>query len=516
MRVSLLATVVSLNMSVAFAGATATPDYWQCANRISGSWNFGQVPSACDVDAFGDPAYVKQTFEPVLYQDAQASSSERPRYVREMHTVLRDAAAYYLKQRKPNVTTAEQAAWQRAVYAVAAQETWWTHYRNGTDNRAKMVRGDFGHGHGMMQIDDRWHFAEIQQGKGWQLTQNITYAFELYFSAWERAATASCVGGATNWRNRARSAYSQYNGGASKQCRFSNSADKWAKNDVNFADKYDKQAWNALISDANQASKVNVKCLMEGNEVCPPIGYTPSTWANRLLQLPSGEVCVLNNNALSCVSNLRDNACLAALTGITPQSQELVALSSQMGYSMTSTDRHQCPTAIMGAKSVSRAIFLNKSINLRTTAGGALLATVPQNSTVQVLDWEVRGANVYDRYYKIRYQGKEGWLYAGNSSDYSSWVVDGNYASVNTRSIVQPNYRAKVVMSGGINLRSTPATGAVVAVVPTNSTLTVSAIKIQGETNAVYYQVSYSGRTGWIYGGQAIPNSTLAAWVIAG
>lgn len=515
MRITLFAVLAGLN-TIAFAAATPTPDYWQCANRIGGSWNFGQVPSACDVDAFGDPAYVKHTFEPVLYQDAQSSTTERPRYVREMYTVLRDAAAYYLKMRKPTATSSEQAAWQRAIYAVAAQETWWTHYRNASDSRVKMVRGDLGHGHGMMQIDDRWHFTEIQQGKGWQLAQNVTYAFELYFAAWERAATATCVSGATDWRNRARSAYSQYNGGATKLCRFTNSTDSWAQNDINYAAKYDQQPWMPHISDLNQPSKVNVSCLMEGKEVCPPIGWTPSTWANRLLQLPTGDVCVLKNNALTCVSNLRDNACLTALTGIVPQSQELVAMSSSAGYSVNTIDRHQCPAAITGTRPVSRAVLLYKSINLRATPGGALLTTVPQNSMVQVLDWEVRTASIYDRYYKVRYQGQDGWLYAGNSSDYASWVVEGSYASLNPRFIVQAGYRAKVVISGGINVRSVPATGTILTVVPANTLLTVNAVKVLGETNAVYYQVSYNGNTGWIYGGQAIPGSTLASWVIPG
>lgn len=504
----------ALGLLLPLAGhATDTPDYWNCTNRIGGSWTWGTVPSACDVDPFGDPGYVRQTFGPVLYQDGQLASSERPRYVREAYATLKDGARWYLLQRKPAASSAEQAGWQRAVLAIAAQETWWTHYRAATDGRTKMVRGDYGHGHGMMQIDDRWHFAEIQAGKGWQLGQNLAYALELYFAAWERAATASCVSGSTDWRNRARSSYSQYNGGASKLCRFTNPNDTWARNDIGYADKYDQQAWLAYVSDPNAASKVNIGCLMAGNEACPPTDWTPADWSNRLLQLESGEVCVFQANALTCVSALRDSACLSALTGVLPSQPELLAISNQAGYPVTTVDRHSCPAKVSGLRPVASALYLKKSINLRSTPGGALLGTVPVASTVQVLDWETRSPGTYDRYYQIRYQGQDGWLYAGSSSDQLSWAELGSYPSLASKFIVQAGYKGKISMSGGINLRSVPATGSVLTAVPAGAVVTVSAVKVIGDSNAIYYQTSYNGQTGWIYGGQVLPTSTLASWV---
>lgn len=499
----------------AIAAANPTPDYWQCTNRIGGTWTFGQVPSACDVDPFADPVYVRQMFDPVLYQDQAAASTERPRYVQEMYAVLRDAAAYYLKTRNPNVTATEQAAWQRAIFAAAAQETWWTHYRASTDGRTKMVRGDLGHGHGMMQIDDRWHFTEIQNGKGWQLAQNMTYAFELYYAAWMQAASASCVAGPTDWRNRARSSYSQYNGGASKVCRFTNPNDTWAQNDINYAQKYDQQPWSVHISDPNQAAKLNVSCLMEGKENCPPVNWTPSSWSGRYLQLSTGESCVFKNDALSCVSNSRDFACLSALTGVIPTNPDILGVTNQANYPVKLTDRHQCPAAVTGLKPVGKALLLGKSINMRATPGGALQTTIPSGSVVQALDWETRLAPTYDRYYKVRYQNVDGWVYAGNSSDYASWASDGSYASLVAKLVIQPSYQGKVVISGGINLRSTAATGTILIAIPTNTLVTIQAVQVIGETNAVYYQTSYSGKTGWIYGGQVLPDQTLSSWVVA-
>lgn len=511
-RLSLVGALLGLLVSTSHA--TDTPDYWNCTNRIGGSWTWGTVPSACDVDPFGDPDYVRQTFGPLLFQDSQLASSERPRYVREAYATLKDGARWYLLQRKPAASGAEQAGWTRAVLAVAAQETWWTHYRTASDGRTKMVRGDSGHGHGMMQIDDRWHFAEIQAGKGWQLGQNLAYALELYFAGWERAASASCVGGAEDWRNRARSAYSQYNGGASKLCRFANPNDTWARNDIGYADKYDQQAWLAYVSDPNAASKVNISCLMADNEACPPTDWTPADWGNRLLQLETGEVCVFQANALTCVTALRDSACLSALTGVLPSQPELLAIHNQAGYPVTTVDRHSCPAKISGLRPVASALYLKKSINLRSTPGGALLGTVPLASTVQVLDWETRTPGSYDRYYQVRYQGQDGWLYAGSSSDQLSWADLGSYPSLASKFIVQTGYKGKVTMSGGINLRSVPATGTVLTAVPTGALITVSAVKVLGDSNAIYYQASYNGQTGWLYGGQVLPTSTLTSWVV--
>ena len=499
----------------AYAAAADTPDYWQCANRIGGSWLFGQVPSGCDVDPFADPQYVRQTFDPVLYRDTFPATGERPRYVQEMYTVLRDATAYYLKIRKPAATADEKAAWLRAVLAVAAQETYWTQYRAASDGRTKMVRGDFGHGHGMMQIDDRWHFAEIGAGKGWQLARNISYALDIYYAAWEKAAAATCVAGASDWRNRARSAYSQYNGGASRICRFTNPNDTWARNDINFAQKYDQQAWNTYVTNPSQPAKVNIACLMEGKEVCPPVNWTPADWSARYLKTESGDYCMFKSDALTCVAKVRDLACTSAFTGISPSAQEVVGIVNKAGYPKSLRDRHLCPASVSGLKAVGRIIATAANINLRTTPGGALVLTVPSGSALQILDWEDRNAPDHDRYYRVRYQSATGWIYGGNKADYAGWAADGLYTNAAWKSMPQLGYKGKVVMAGGINLRSVPETGTVLTVVPQGSVMTVSGFQVSGDSNSVYYKTVYNGKTGWLYGGQTLPDQTTASWIQA-
>src|SRR5690606_23104670 len=141
------------------------------------------------------------------------------RYMREMHAIIRDAAIYYLKKRKPNVSNQELDAWVTAILTITAQESYTSHYRKATNGKLKMMRGDVGHGHGLMQVDDRAHFNAIKQGLGWNLMTHMAYALDIYYSAWQKAPSKSCVGRETNYEARTRAAWSAYNGGSGSICR---------------------------------------------------------------------------------------------------------------------------------------------------------------------------------------------------------------------------------------------------------------------------------------------------------
>jgi hypothetical protein len=52
---------------------------------------------------------------------------------------------------------------------------------------------------------------------------------------------------------RARAAYSVYNGGGYASCRWTNSGDKWARNDKGFNEKFTGQTWNQLIDKSKVA-----------------------------------------------------------------------------------------------------------------------------------------------------------------------------------------------------------------------------------------------------------------------
>jgi len=106
-----------------------TSDFWRCENRVGGAWVFGRVPYACDVQPFGEPAYVQRQFAPVIFDDLAGQPVETSRYMESLNSVIRDTSDYYLSIRKPNASAAEKQAWRYAIFAVAHQETFWSHYR---------------------------------------------------------------------------------------------------------------------------------------------------------------------------------------------------------------------------------------------------------------------------------------------------------------------------------------------------------------------------------------------------
>jgi len=164
-----------------YAGFNDTADYWLCKNRIGGDWGYGRIPYACDVDSFGSPDFVRKNYERLLFDESVDRTTERARYMNDMNMAIGEIADYYLAKRKPDASAAEQQAWQRAVRAVANNESFWSQYRDHTDGKIKMVRGDSGHGHGMMQVDDRWHFDALNDGKGWHFVEHMFYALEWWW-----------------------------------------------------------------------------------------------------------------------------------------------------------------------------------------------------------------------------------------------------------------------------------------------------------------------------------------------
>jgi hypothetical protein len=249
-------------------------DYYNCVDRVGGVFEWGRAPSGCNIEPWGDSVYARQAFGLLIHVDSRDRVDERARYMQETAAVLRDAAAYYLRLRRPAVDDAEVREWQRAVYALAHQESFWTHYREPvSDLRLKMLRGDSGHGHGMLQVDDRYHLPALEDGAGWNLFRNLSYGFDIFFDAWQDAASASCVvatfGSEPYWEERSRSAYSAYNGGPARLCRWTDPDNPFAQNDRGFADKYRARAWRTEIADADHVTRLNVACYLEGGLDCP-------------------------------------------------------------------------------------------------------------------------------------------------------------------------------------------------------------------------------------------------------
>lgn len=530
MKKLLLALGLALAGS-AHAAYTATPNDWACTGKVGGAWSHGRAPSGCDANAFGPDSFVRGNYTGVIFNDAATSLvDERKRYMQAMYPVIRDASERYLLSRKPAASARELEAFQRGTYATLRQETFWSHYRDaqlgtGQPYLLKMMRGDSGHGHGMMQVDDRYHFVQLQEGKGWNMMQNFTYAMDIYYAAWESAPNA-CLGGVTAptgttadidayWRSRARSAWSAYNGGPTKVCRWQNTADANVAKDNGYRDNYDNRLWLTDVADLAKAAAVDVACLMDNGPSCPvPTGGNVE--AGKLLQVGTS-ACVLSNGTLECVDDMRDAACLAGRASFDAGSVTQVYVAQTAGFPRIDHNRHQlCRASVPGLQSLASAIATTQPLDLRSAPDGMVLGQAAAG-TYQVLDFMVVGAQ-QQRLYRIRASingaTTDGWIDAGDAANHASKAVGAAPTSAGT--IPYPGDWVKVVPN--LNMRATP-NGALVMAIPAGNVVQVKEVFGTASANNLYYRVEYTHtdgvlREGWIFGGNLYPVSTLANWTL--
>lgn len=537
-RLALLAGGL-LMLGQAHAGYTPTPDFWECANKVGGTFTHGRVPSGCDVASFGPDSFVRGSYGQAIFNDASyntanandpISVAERKRYMQEMYPIIRDASERYLKARKPGVLPDELAAYQRGVFALLRQESFWSHYRDaqlaaGQPFLLKMVRGDNGHGHGMMQLDDRYHFVPLQEGKGWNMLQNFSYAIDIYYDGWQKAP-ASCLGGATTgtgtaaqideyWRSRARSAWSAYNGGPTKVCRWQNTADANVAKDNGYRDNYDLRRWLPDVADLARAATIDVACLMDMGSACPlPTSGGPTP--NTLMKLGSA-ACVLVGETLECVDDLRDAACLGSRTSFDDSVATTIYAAAVTGRARIDHNRHQlCRAGTPGLQSLGSAIATSVPLELRSSVGGMLLGTLPAGN-YQVLDFELRGVLKQDRYYRVRGTltsgaAQDGWILAGDSATHAGIATAA--APLAAGAIAYPGDWVAVNVTTSLNLRASPPSGTVLTTMPRGAVVQVKEVYGTASANNLYYRTEYLGKDGWFFAGNLYPTSTLASWAI--
>ncbi len=515
MKKFILILLCSYSCSTLFA---KTPDYYKCVSRVGGEWNFGRAPQACDASSFGDDRVLLQDYSELFFVDGEQREVERARYMQDLHSVIRDASIYYLKKRKADVAADELNWFVLGIMATAAQESYWSQYRVTTDQKIKMMRGDFGHGHGMMQVDDRAHFPAIERGVGWNLSLQLAYAMDIFYSGWQKSLSSTCVTSATDYPSRIRAAWAAYNGGPSKLCRWKNPNDPWAKNDKNFYNQLSNRTWVKLVSDQNKISPVNIACLMEKGTSCakpsdPVENPEPAVpLAGQLYTTTSGQACVFVNPSFQCVQMEKDRLCLLVKESFNPE--KFVPLSAQFEseYPKQILDRHGlCQQYSSKLISVGQNIQTLKNINLRTSVGSGIVGVVPSGSVLAVLDFEIRNATENEFYYKVQYKNSTGYLFAGDTKSTSSWVKLAAEPTVPVSSVAAINQNIRVIKEGGINLRAAPG-GTILTVVNLNAVVRIENVMIQSADNEVYYLVSYNGRRGYIYSGKLLPKDTVKTW----
>lgn len=535
-----LLALLSLQHSISSA-----VDLSACPGQTGGEWNYGRVPNACNASPFGDDRVVFSTYPALIFMDQQSRTPERSRYTEEMHSLISEAARYYIVKRKPNVSAEEINQWVLAVVLTAAQESRMSHYRVAVDNHLKMLRGDSLHGHGMMQLDDRSHYNAIQSGIAWNLITNVTYGMDILFSEWERAPSQSCVGSATNYVSRIRSAWAAYNGGSGSICRWANPNSTWAANDIGFYSLYQTRTWTTYVHDEHKPASVNVPCLIENKSNCPvannpppvpqptpgpapapspqpaPVGQSPQP--KQILKTSTGKYCILKDGKFACVDQYRDSICLTALDGglnLIPLSIDDSAFSKLMHVD---EDRHiLCAQYDPTLLAVGTHANMTRALNLRATPGGGRLATVTSGEIVEILDFEVRNFPTNDRYYKIHSLEGDGYVYGGTKQNYADWLTAAvqstqpptpNPATTAAPALVQKGDNIRITNVAGINLRSDYDNGVLINIA-NGTKIFVEDVIVTGSSNFMFYRVAYAGHHGHIYGGELLPQNSTASWAI--
>lgn len=543
-KLTLLAlTGLASLLSLKTISMAATPAYWDCQNKYTkGAWDFGRAPGACNVKNHMEPASVNSQYKPIVFEESKTLSSERLRYMSDMYPILRDVGTYYLKKRKPTVSAAELNGFLEGLYTLANKESFWTHYRNVGDGVLRYMRGDNGHGHGVMQVDDNSHQVALSQGKGVDMVGNMIYGLDIFYKAWVNSATASCVSTASNYKARARSAWSAYNGGSAKLCRWTDARSPYASFDADFLKMYDAKAWQNFIKDKAALSPIDVKCLTEGLRPCglPSTTPAPSLVAGRLYKLANGSYCLFKDGGFQCVSAYRDVTCIEALVGQDLGVGEVITDPALIaGKSVKTFDRNVlCASVITGFIPLGKNVTVKKAINLRSTAStGTILSVLKTGESFNILGFEVQGWSKQDRYYRVKSGALDGYFYAGTKSDHLAWAeatvapaaptptpTPKSNSTVPTPSptpaakpipstvgLAKAGQFIRIVNANGINLRTT-AGGELIEAIPAQTVLEVQAVSIQGNNSSVYYKVNHLGRTGFLFAGTLEPQNTLGAW----
>ncbi len=543
MKKTIALLVVSL-LAITFNSPDAnakvnTADFWKCESRQGGSWTVGRAASICLVKPFQQPSEVQSYWSQVTYDDVKYNSStnirkqENSRYSTEMNALVEGFASQYYVKRNPAAKSDEIEAWMKAILAVSYHESIWTHYRKGTDGQMRMLRGDFGHGHGLMQVDDRWHFAYVSDGGAARLQDNMIYGLDLFYSLWTKAGKASCVGGSSNYLARTRATYSMYNGGEGSVCRWKNTSHKWYKNDKNFWDHFQKQGWRQHVTNAS-TFKYNFSCLVQdGGLKCfdseidprPPVAVpnpisnpapinNPSSAYKYLVDniyiLKSRSLyCTWNNQFLSCLPAQLGTQCLIDLFGIDSDNAyiDLEAETTQIASTRMINPETKCIPS--GEINVGDYISTQANINLRKTPGGAKLITVPKNRNYQVLNI-YRNEKTNISYYLISAGSSSGYIHIGTPNEAKNFVKK-SYANAAEKILAAKGEMIEVKNISGINMRKDPG-GSLQLNIPARERLVVLSRILRGEEGHVYYKVEYKNTIGYVYSGRLAPIPNIKTW----
>lgn len=405
---------------------------------VPGGW--GALDLGCDADQYGDLSRIKLVYPKFVYDrripGADGVEHEKD-YITNMNAIIRKVAKDYYLSREPHPKPATLAAWMRAAAAVGAHESMLSHYRIAKDGRYKLMTGDHLVSHGVMQVNQEFH-ANKNLDSSFDLVGNIVAALDTYYMEWTAATKQQCFWASNGkqptldfmLQNRARSAYSAYNGGPARLCRYTIRS-RWHLNDDKFIDMYKNQPWYKYVRDPNAPAPINTQCLVNGDDLCAMSTATRAEFMkSRPLLLKDGKTCVTADGVnFTCATDARIFTCLAKIDSDILENDPLKIDQLPAGSHVAiAADREPlCFRSVQGLMKIGTPILLKKEILMRETIGGTPVGNTRAGRIYQVQDYDLRLFGKTERYYKITTSGgAEGWIYGGTDDDRQDWIVEAS------------------------------------------------------------------------------------------
>lgn len=431
---SLLTVVISfVSVSSAQAEGKSADKSFVCNNPdVRGGW--GALKLGCDADQFGDVERIQSIYPMLVFDRRNPDPAHLAEYLTNMNAIIRKVAHDYYLQRIPDAKPKTLEAFMRATVAMGAHESMMSHYRISADGNYKLMTGDHLVSHGVMQVNQNYH-SNKDYDTSFDLVGNVVGGLDEYFLAWNNALKQQCFwqsNGAkpsleTMLENRARSAYSAYNGGPSRLCRYTNTTSRFKEHDEDFRKNYHDQPVLKFITDQNRPSPVNTACILNGDDLCAMAKPARDHYVkSRPLVFPDGKTCLTSDGTTyTCATDMRVFSCLAKIDPkvLDHDPVKLPKIPSNAKVRIVQDREPLCMKAVKGLIKVGSTIVLNKEILVRKEIGGSPIGNTHLGRVYQVVDYDLRLGGKTERFYKIVMHGDEqGWIYGGSDEDFADWL----------------------------------------------------------------------------------------------
>jgi hypothetical protein len=544
-----------------------------CNHPDPGKWGFGSAPVGCDADVFGDTSRIAKVYPQFIFKMSLLDdTNQRIQYVTNIYSLIKQMAADFYVKVKPAASKAEIEGWVHAILAISTHESYMTHYRIALDGRYKLMTGDQVRSQGLMQVDQQF-FANRGRDPSLDLAGNINAAMEVYYTHWVDAVDSSCYKSALRTgrsslaqllEDRARGAYSAYNGGDSKICRYVNTRDPYHHTDVHYAQAYETQEWLQYVQDPNRKISLNTECILNGDDLCgvadesqaeiasqmpwgpdgggnpvvpvdpPPAPLAPppaqpvqpqeggASLIGHPLVFDNGMTCLTKDGTnLDCAPNLKTFSCLVKYTPqvLDAQPIHLRDFTAKMKINTLEDRDLLCRGVVHDLAVVGDYISFTKSVRIADEEEhGQEVGMVTAGVVVQVIDYDVRLSEEGDRYYKVQAQdGISGWIYAGNDQTEASFGlhIENAPVMVGPQAVPVVGQMIEIVHAGGEQLKSEASAtkGKVLEILSTGRKFKVEKVDNWGPNNELYLKVTLAGVSGYVYAGHTYPTNTIGSWV---